>query len=221
MSLSASLPTVFEHEHQASNLVDQFWFVARQAVENIAFGRAIAHVEHLGNGWYATGLLERLAHEHAHALRQSHFDFFDGFGAGLAHLSDALNDRQLPGRRQTIENTGRYLRRHMAEHHSNGLRMLVDQERQHVLRIGLVQKAEGESFQGLLEQRQHIAGIFAQRFLDQALGAIQTARVGRQGAGATLQELRNDPFLIATRDRIELCNSDGNGFNVTARQLGQ
>ncbi len=86
------LAHIFKDEHQATNLIDQLGFIARQAIEDVSLCRAIADVEHLGYGRHTTGFLERLTHEHAHALRQRHFDFFDRFGAGLAHFRDALNN---------------------------------------------------------------------------------------------------------------------------------
>ncbi len=99
--------------------------------------------------------------------------------------------------------------------------MLVDQKREHVLRIGFVQESKRQRLQRLLQQRQHIARVFAQGLLDQALGSIEATGIRHQGAGAALQEFRDDAFLIAPRDRVQLSDRDRNCFYITARQFGQ
>ncbi len=71
----------------------------------------------------------------------------------------------------------------MAEDHRNSLWMFVDQKREYVLRVRLVQETKRQGFERLLQQRQHIAGIFAQGFLDQLLARSKPPEFGTRALG--------------------------------------
>ena len=78
-------------------------------------------------------------------------DLVDDLRAGLAHGGDAADDRQLPLGRQAADDVGRLRRRHVGEDQGDGLRMLVDDERQQVLAVDLLQEAERQGLDRLAD----------------------------------------------------------------------
>ena len=130
-------------------------------------------------------------------------------------------DRQLPFRGQAADDVRRLGRMQMAEDQRNGLGVFVDDERQKVLAVDLLQESEREGFDRLAYVFQRRPGRLAQGLLDQGLGNIQPARLARQGGRIRVGKLLNGGLLFLARDRPHFGNLDGNHLHLFGVQLAK
>ena len=175
-----------------ANFFDQFGIFLGEIFQNCAFGRPIGDVENLGHGRHSAGVFELLAHHARHPMLEPLFDFLNDLGIGLPHRGHAADHRKLPLGGQPGDDVGRLRRRQVREDQGDGLRMLVDDERQQVLAIDFLQESERQGFDLLANVVERVAGIFAQRPFDEVLGDIQAPFAAAQRAGAGVGELVDD-----------------------------
>ena len=70
----------------------------------------------------------------------------------------------------------------MRQNQSDGLRMFVNDERQQILAVDLLQKAERHRLDLLPNAVQRVAGVLAKRLSNEALSQIEPARPATKGA---------------------------------------
>ena len=110
----------------------------------------------------------------------------DDLRVGLPHRGDAADDRELPIRWQAGDDVGRLRRRQVREDQRDRLRVLVDDERQQVLAIDVLQKPKRHRLDRLPHVVERADGVFAERLFDERLGQVEPARAAGCAPGLTL-----------------------------------
>ena len=126
-------------------------------------------------------------------LSRPSLDLLDDLRVGLLHVGDALDDLDLLLHGQPGQDLRRLVVRQVAHDQRDGLRVLILDERQQVLALGLLQEAERRLLHLRLDLLQHPLGRLAvQRLLEQHLRVLQPALVDVLARDRQAVELLHD-----------------------------
>src|SRR5829696_3198868 len=109
----------------------------------------------------------------------------------------------------------------MRQNQRDRLRMFVDDEREEILTVDILQKAERDAFDRLANVVDRRVGVLAQRFFDQRLGDVEAARAATDRLGIGFREFLNDGGLLISWHRTDLGNLDRDRFELFWLQLAE
>ena len=109
----------------------------------------------------------------------------------------------------------------IGDNQCDGLRMLVDDERQQILAVDLLQKTERQCFDLLTDIIQRVGSVFPQCFFDQSSRHFQatgtTAHAARRGVG----EFVDNDFLLFAGGISHFGNFNRHRLNLLGIELGE
>ena len=101
------------------------------------------------------------------------------------------------------------------------MRMLVDDEREQVLAIDLLEKAKRQGLDLLPDVVERVAGVLAERPLDERFRGIQAPFAASQRRRVAVGELIDDRLGLIPRDIAELGDLDRDRLDLLGRKLAQ
>jgi hypothetical protein len=200
-ALVVDLQDVLEHEHETADLLDQIGIVRFQAFHDRLLGGTVGEVQDFRNRRHAAGLFHAL-HEH---VRESHLkptlDLFDDVGVGLLHIRYTLDHLDLLLHREADEDLRGLVVRQVAEDQGDRLRVLILDEREQVLALCALEKAERLLLDLRLDLLEDPLGhLGVEGVLEDRLGVVEVALAQVLGCESEVVELCNNPAAQFRRD---------------------